>query len=199
MPFILASLIGGQALAQTSFNTLEFIDINNINAGQLVHGDMWRNPATFQPACEYPKGSGKHLMALGSLWMGGYDFASNLVTAVQSYRQTGNDYFPGAADFTITPPDQQAYMQKWARIWKVNRSTIDSFRTLTAHTIANTPGVINEWPAKGNVHAKGSNGATLTITTDLAPFVDVNADGHYNALDGDYPEIKGDQMLWWVL
>jgi hypothetical protein len=28
--------------------------------------------------------------------------------------------------------------------------------------------------------------------------VDVNANGSYNPMDGDYPDIKGDQMLWWI-
>ena len=199
--FLLATalLVTDQASAQSSFNTIEFIDINNIKAGNLVHGDMWRNTVTSGPACEYPKGSGKHLMGLGSLWMGGYDQSFNLKTAAQMYRQTGNDYFPGPADFSIAASQQQTFMQNWARIWKVNRSTIDSFRALSSHTVANTPAVFMEWPAKGNVHAKGANSAALTITADLAPFIDVDGDGTYSALKGDYPKIKGDQMLWWVI
>jgi hypothetical protein len=44
----------------------------------------------------------------------------------------------------------------------------------------------------------GNNNIALTINTDMAPFVDVNNDGQYNALHGDYPAIKGDQMLWYV-
>ncbi len=32
----------------------------------------------------------------------------------------------------------------------------------------------------------------------MAPFVDVNHDGIYNPLQGDYPATKGDQALWWV-
>ncbi|MBK7691106.1 MAG: hypothetical protein IPJ31_08310 [Bacteroidetes bacterium] len=32
----------------------------------------------------------------------------------------------------------------------------------------------------------------------MAPFVDVNNDNIYNALDGDYPDIEGEQALWWV-
>jgi hypothetical protein len=26
----------------------------------------------------------------------------------------------------------------------------------------------------------------------------MNGDGHYNCLQGDYPLIKGDQIIWWV-
>ena len=45
------------------------------------------------------------------------------------------------------------------------------------------------WPAIG----------TGNYTRKLAPFVDVNHDGLYRPLiDGDYPLIKGDQMVYWI-
>lgn len=91
-----------------------------------------------------------------------------------------------------------ALSQNWARIWKVNKTTIQAFLAVSNHTLANTPTIILEWPAKGNMNAKGKNNAVLNITEDMAPFVDVNSDGIYNALQGDYPKIKGDQMLWLV-
>ena len=187
------------ASAQQTYNTIEYIDINNINAGHLVHGDMWRNPITATAACEYPKGSGKHVATLGSLWLGGYDEMGILRVAAQTYRQQGSDYFPGPVDMSInTVAAANQHAAKWARIWKVNRSTIDSFKALTTHTTANTPASILEWPAKGNTYAKGAQQSALTISTDMAPFVDVNGDGIYNPLSGDYPKTKGDQMLWSV-
>ena len=33
----------------------------------------------------------------------------------------------------------------------------------------------------------------------MAPFVDVAGDQKYNPLKGDYPDMKGDEMLWWVM
>jgi len=33
---------------------------------------------------------------------------------------------------------------------------------------------------------------------DFAPFKDINGDGIYNPQDGDYPDIKGDQSIWWM-
>ncbi len=84
--------------AQTAFNTIEYLDINNIRSAVLVHGDMWWDPATSTPACEYPKGSGRYLSQATSLWMGGYDGLGALHTSAQTYRQTGNDYWPGPLD-----------------------------------------------------------------------------------------------------
>ncbi len=57
---------------------------------------------------------------------------------------------------------------------------------------ANTPIPILEWPANGNPFAKGAGGVALVVNHDLAPFVDVNGDGKYNPLLGDYPAMKGD-------
>ncbi len=184
--------------AQQAFNTKEFLDINNIKAAHLVHGDMWHDPVTATQLCEFPKGSGKHVAFLGSLWMSGLDQQNSLRVSSQMYRQNNqNDYWPGPADdpnYTVDSVRAKA----WAKIWKINRSTIDSFRNLATHTVANTPAAIITWPAKGNSYAMGAGTYALTINRDMAPFIDVNNDGIYNPLAGDYPAIKGDQMLWWI-
>ena len=194
--YALAVLLGAAQTQAQTFNAYEHIDINNFNQRVMLHGDMWWNNATSEPQCEYPKGSGKHVLFGGAIWMGGYDDQGQLRVSSQTYRQTGNDYWPG-------PLDQNGMLSMatstdWARIWKVNKTTIDSFKAMGIHTTANTHPAILEWPAIHNPYAKGANGALLTITTPMAPFIDKDGDGKYNPLNGDYPSIKGDQMLWWV-
>lgn len=117
-------------------------------------------------ACQFPKGSGLH-SNLASLWVSGYD-ASNGVfnVAARLYRQTGMIIRPGPLDSSGNSTLSTA--TDWDKIWKVNRSTIDSFLLLPSHTLLNTPAVILEWPAKENSHAVGKNGAVLTITRDMA-------------------------------
>lgn len=188
--------LNGQALAQTPFGAKDYVDINNIKAAVLLHGDMNWDPAAQQSDCEFPKGSGIHLSNATSVWMGGFDDQNQLHVSAQTYRQTGNDFWPGPLD--VNGNLDMATSTKWARIWKVNFIEIGNHVNNTNRAVNNTPKDILEWPAKGNPHAKGNGGAALSITTDMAPFVDVNSDGSYNALDGDYPKIKGDQMLWWV-
>lgn len=182
--------------AQTVYNSSAFLDINNIKANHLVHGDMWTDAITQNRSCEFPKGSGHFISGAASLWMGGYDPQGNLRFAGQTYRSAGIDFSPGPLD--SNGETDTATVRKWARIWKINRTTLDSFKNLSTHTIANTPADILEWPAKGNIHAKGYNGATLVINDEMAPFADVNNDGVYNALDGDFPDMMGDQTLWWI-
>jgi hypothetical protein len=194
--FIALFAPGLQCFAQAPFSTIDYVDINNINAAVLVHGDMWWNPALQIAQCEFPKGSGHDISFTGSLWMSGYDAGNNLHVSAQMYRQTGNDYWPGPLDAN----DSLTYLssQGWAKIWKVNESDIVAFIGTATHTTTNTPTDILTWPAKGNPYAQGGFSTALTISQDMAPFVDVNNDGIYNPLQGDYPAIKGDQALWWV-
>ena len=195
--FLLYGAFGALTLsAQTTpFTTKEYLDINNIRAAQLVHGDMWWDPATSAPQCEYPKGSGKHVGFAASLWMAGYDSQGQLKVAAQTYRSDGNDYWPGPITSGAVSYSES---EKWAKIWKLNRSDLDAFLAQSTHTVANTPAAILTWPANGNTYATGYNNMPLTINTHVAPFRDQNNNGIYEPLLGDYPEMKGDQMLWYV-
>ncbi|MBS1782928.1 MAG: T9SS type A sorting domain-containing protein [Bacteroidetes bacterium] len=185
-----------QSQAQPLFSDSAVADINQIKATMNVHGDYWHvnSGSVFYNACEFPAYSGKHIASGGGLWMGGIA-GGNLLGAATAYRTSGAEYWPGPYVST-----GQSYMQAatWARIWKVNKTDIQSYLAQPTHTVSNTPTQILEWPAKGNPYAKGKSGAVLIITTDMAPFVDANNDGFYNPLLGDYPLIKGDQMLWHV-
>jgi len=198
VPILLLALSASTSKAQTPFPTIDSVNINNINASVLVHGDMWwnGNPATGIHKCFYPNGTQKNIAFASALWMAGYDGASQLHVAAQTYRQHGNDYWPGPLNSSDTLT--YATSQDWAKIWKINRTTIDSFLGITTHTTTNTPSAILTWPAKGNTYATGNAGVALTITEDMAPFVDLNGNGIYEPLLGEYPDVKGDQALWWV-
>jgi Secretion system C-terminal sorting domain len=199
IPACLASaLFSLHAYAQAPFNTIDSVNINNINASVLVHGDMWWNadPMTYKSKCMFPNGSQKTINFAGSIWMSGYDAGNQLHVAAQTYRQDGNDYWPGPLNTVDTLT--YATSHDWAKIWKVNRVDILAFQALSIHTLSNTIGPILTWPAKGNTYAQGNAGVALSITTDMAPFVDLNGNGIYEPLLGEYPDIKGDQALWWV-
>lgn len=188
----------GQLQAQTPFATIDSINVGKINASICVHGDMWHNPSASSAACFFPKGTVKSLGLAAGLWISGYDTSSNLHISAQTYR-TGVDYWPGPLDNTDTLTF--ATSQKWAKIWKVYRSEIQHFQFLVSTgtaTVDNIPQGILTWPAKGNTHAQGAGGASLTIDSDMAPFIDVNANGIYEPLLGDYPDVRGDEALWWV-
>jgi len=189
-------LILEKSIAQAPFATMDSINTNNINAAVLVHGDLWWDPVSHQAHCNFPLNSNNNINFASSLWMSGYDGSGQLHVTAQTYRQDGNDYWPGPIDGGVSIAYDSS--QKWAKIWKVNRSDIQGFQSLPLHTISNTIASILTWPGKGNVYAQGNGGAPLTINNDMAPFIDLNGNGIYEPLNGEYPDIKGEQALWWV-
>lgn len=195
---MLLHLLGaGQLYAQATFNTIEYLDINRFNIGHLVHGDMWYKSPGGGAALEYPKGSGKQLNGVAGIWTMATD-GVNDYGAAQLYKSgSSSDFWPGPLDAADICTYETS--EKWARIWKVNQTDINIFRSLSSKTTATVPAPVLEWPAKGNPYAKGNAGAALSITEDMAPFEDTDGDGVYDPIKGDYPKIKGDQMLWWII
>ncbi|MEZ5047302.1 MAG: T9SS type A sorting domain-containing protein [Chitinophagaceae bacterium] len=196
---LLSILIVISSYGYSQSTTIEYLDINNVRAGILSQGDMFHDPITLASSYEFPKGTGKHSNFALGLWVTGMDTNNSVLhVSAQTYRQKGSDYWTGPLDENNAYTISAVTSNNWDKIWKVNLSTIDSFKALTTHTLSNTPLSILTWPAKGNLYANGKNGFQIQVSRDMAPFVDVNNDSIYNALDGDYPKIKGEQMLWWV-
>jgi hypothetical protein len=175
----------------------EDLDINNVRATIHSSSTMFSNISTNKAAYEFPKGSQKNLCYNAGLWMNGYDASGVLLAAASLYRNpVSKDFWPGPLNALNLSDTLIA--KDWNRLWKVNRSEINTHIANSVHTTLNTPQVILEWPAFGNINARGSNNVSLIISKEMAPYIDFNNDGIYNALDGDYPDILGDQAIWWV-
>ncbi|NDC42952.1 MAG: T9SS C-terminal target domain-containing protein, partial [Chitinophagia bacterium] len=55
------------------------------------------------------------------------------------------------------------------------------------------------WPGTGNKYAKGLVfPLPIGQGVEMAPFKDLNSNGIYEPLQGEYPDIRGDEALWWV-
>jgi hypothetical protein len=193
------------------------LDINNVRTVILINGDMWWNAVTLVNVALYeiPKGSGKTSLFAGSIWIGGLDNSANLYTAAQTYRQTGQDFWPGPIDTTTTSVTPTT-CNKFDKHFKLTREEVEAF---TADFAANgssvtVPDNIKNWPGNGS-------GAQAHY---LAPFYDNDGDGIYNPQSGDFPKyyfeklpqgtggypifsgidqcgkdvLLGDQTLWWV-
>ena len=176
------------------------LDVNNVRATILGGGDMWWNLSDAQ--YEIPKGGGINSLFAGSLWIGGVDAGGQLKVAAMTYRQGGNDFWPGPLDVataTITPEE----CTKWDKHFKINRADVEEyvarFGVDPTYTDDMIPSSITDWPAHGN-------GAQDHF---LAPFFDANGNGFYEPYDGDYPDynitgdndnasLYGDQTLFWI-
>ncbi|MCW3071357.1 MAG: hypothetical protein JWO44_1247 [Bacteroidetes bacterium] len=165
------------------------LDINNVRATILNGGDMWWDLMHGQ--YEIPKGGGVTSLFAGSLWIGGIDAGNNLKVAAMTYRQHGNDFWPGPLD-NFGSVSSSTCLQ-WDKIFTVSRQEVETFQA----TGIPTPNILN-WPAES------SSGQPL------APYYDANGSNTYDPLAGEYPDydmtgtracnaqLKGDKTLWWV-
>lgn len=171
----------------------DFLDINNISALVSPFGNhFWDfDKARF----EVPKGSGKTAVFNQALWVGGKDSSDALHFAGERYRQgPGSNPAGIALDYSAGPIASlydTSYLLKWNRVWKLKISEI-----LFHRNNWNTPGyipidVIAKWPANGNDN--------MGQMHEIAPFHDMNADGIYDPGAGDYPLIRGDEAVFFIL
>ena len=172
------------ASAQVSAN----LDTNNIRAAINANGDLFTGPANNFPAFEAPKGSFKHTIFTSTMWVAGLDGGGQLHTSCQMYRQDGDDFWPGPLD-TISGACAPAVFNSpvWNRVWKINKTTIDSFRQYLFNI---PPPSIANWPGNGD--------PAYNQAKKLAPFFDVNGDDIYTPANGDYPLILGDQAVYFI-
>jgi len=180
------------------------LDINNVRAKILTGGDMWWD--FISAKYEVPKGSGDYSIFSGSLWIGGLDAGGQLKVAAQTYRQNGNDFWPGPLD-TINVSTSSDQCQKYDQHFKIYLSDVERFKgwytnpSDPQYAGYSIPQSISTWPWTGD---PSKNQARY-----LAPFFDNNGDGIYNPADGDYPgydltgtlpcgwKLYGDETLWW--
>lgn len=164
------------------------LNINNVRARIMNGGDMWWD-LVGNPRYEVPKvtgdGTRRHSMFSGSLWIGGFDPGGNLRLAAMTYRQSGEDFWPGPLNEDANIDQERC--DEWDQMWRVTREEIEAFR----EDPAEMTDAIENWPAHGKYEDEPDN---------LAPFVDVpeSDPGVYRPDQGDYPEIQGDQSIWYV-
>lgn len=187
--------------------------INNVRTRLLTGGDLWWDPIASEAKYEVPKvpiNSGLpslHSLYAGALWIGGIDGATGaLKVAAQTYRQTGNDFFPGPLDSNGQTTAETC--NDYDRFWTVYGTEIADFVSRYENGLVSSPSQvptnIMSWPGKNNPYFGDYNTFDLPPNKNLAPFWDRTGDGVYDPLDGDYPVILdckpsyADQMIWWV-
>ena len=186
-------LIVGASIALSSLNLPSFaqcspstgnrtMSTNNVHMIVNSSSDLWWD---FRKSYyEVPKGSNRSTTFSGGLWIGGRKANGQLGLAVTQYRQSGVDFWPGPID----NQGQATACTDFDRIWKVSKQEITDFK----NNPSSIPSSIRDWPGKNNPNLPFAQGY------DLAPFVDIDKDGTYDPLSGDYPLIKGDEAMYWV-
>ncbi len=181
----------GQSWAIVVINILgdygDSLDINNINAGINNTGVLFNNPdeESYGGHFQVPKQSQLNSIFKSLFWVAGRDDNNQINASTTLLHDV--PYWPGP----IAHQYDSLYDVKWYNIWKLNKEDIAYHRE---HY--NDPGYlpiknILTWPGNGDT----DNGEPMKI----APFQDINNDDIYNPFDGDYPAIKGDQAVFWVM
>lgn len=169
-------------LANESFNVL---DVNNLSARFTAFGSHFWD-LSGKSEFYAPKWTTKTPIFSKSLWIGGQNSTGGLHLAAEQYRINGEDFWAGPVALSY----DAVYDQVWNRIWKLTKAEVN-------HHIANYNSTgytpirdIEEWPAHGDT----LNGQAW----NLAPFHDVNNNGIYEPMSGDYPLIRGDMSLFFI-
>jgi hypothetical protein len=171
---------------EASSQAYQLLDINNVSARFNSNGLLFQDLSTSNPGFEVPKGSGIHSIFSGTLWVGGQNPNNQLHLAAGRYGQ-GSDYQPGPI---MDVAQYASQVPLWDRLWKVNKTEVDYHIANWSNTSYVMPQVFIDWPAHGNI--------ALGQDFYLAPFFDYDGDGIYDPYSGDYPQIKGDQAVYFI-
>jgi len=207
---------GYKAAACAPANAVTQLDFNNIRARIENGGNMWMDRSKKVAAYEAPKGSNTKPLYAGALWMGGKSPNGQLKLAAVTFRDAGNDFWPGPLTTVDASTDETTCKDynRFYHAFKADSKKQDAyFRASAAGTAAEefpegwvTPNYFSEWPAHGDGRQDYY----------LAPFYDFDQNGSYDPAQGDYPDyafyqgpldcrnqnrnvpLFGDTTLYWI-
>ncbi len=171
----------------------DMLNINNINAriNATAHHFSKYYPEGPPAYFECPKFSNRYTFANFKLWLAGLDETENLHLA-PSYRPWGGYVFH-AHRYRSGPVSSQYniyFNDNWDRVWTLYRADIENHNINFQDPGYEIPEALLNWPGNGDT--------TIGQALKLAPFKDLDQDGLYEPLEGDYPLIKGDQAIYFI-
>jgi len=195
-------------------------DVNNVRARLTTGGDVWwdRQDGRYVVPKVEPGEIEVSSIFAGGVWLGGLDPGGNLKVAAQTYGNSSgqSDFWPGPLD-PVDGTTDKVICDKWDRFFEVSGEEIqehlrnvDKARDGEPYLPEMIPQGVKGWPAKGNEFFFDVHEFELPNTPQaLACFFDVNGNGLYEPLDGDFPtiEIRGceekppqfpDEMIFWI-
>ncbi len=175
----------GQTSATFDANQIRTV-ISNVNS---LFWDL-----NSQPVYYFPADSGTTTLFVANLWVTGKDVSTDSLKGfADRYHSGGSDSWPGPLTIDGNAYVSSVVSNDYDKVWKVTETMINDFIVeYNAGNVTNlsypVPPDILTWPIHGPVG----------YSQQLSPFFDNNSDGFYDPYDGDYPIIKGTQMLRWI-
>ena len=181
-------------------NTMEFnyLEANNLKAYIDPIAPFLRCSNDFQSNINFfeaPKNSGKFTTYGSNIWLGAIDELEKLHLAAQIHCIHGRDFYIGPLtnDYEVINDKKtvsDAYIQKYHHTWKVTKEEIEYHKAHYADTHYVMPLGIANWPAHGRTQYGEDD--------RLAPYKNVSGTGGYTPWLGDYPEIRGDEAVYFI-
>tara|TARA_B100000809_G_scaffold190839_1_gene189481 strand:- start:3 stop:1808 length:1806 start_codon:yes stop_codon:yes gene_type:complete len=195
---IIALTVLGLTVISANSQTNEVLDINNIKARVNANSYLFHNPDNGTSSYEFPASSGINSIFSARFKMLCQNANGQLMGHVPHYY---SDTIPHAGPI-MNQNEYATAGQAWDKVWKVNCSTIETFKNwynctqdpACDETVSfpsyQIPNEILNWPAHGDI-SKGQ-------AWHIAPFFDWDSDGFYDPNSGDYPLIKGSQAILFI-
>ncbi|MBL7800516.1 MAG: T9SS type A sorting domain-containing protein [Chitinophagales bacterium] len=191
--FFFSTILITVCLSTLVFNSFSqgmvYLDANNVKAGFFPGGNLFSesvNGNFERGSYEVPIGSGKNSIFTTSLWLSGIDNSNSLHGAVTRYG-ANDDWVAGP----ISTQYDSLYDSLYKRVYKVSKQEIDLHRANFLNLGYTVPNEIQQWPGNGRTQ--------FNETAQMAPFVDLNSNGIYEPALGDYPDIIGEQAVFFIL
>ncbi|PHR36685.1 MAG: hypothetical protein COA38_01275 [Fluviicola sp.] len=174
-----------------SAQTISIYSLDENNTSALVNdGGIFFNDPSSGSGYEVPKGSGLKTVYAMSFMYGGVDINGQLKYSGQTYGPL-EDQFRGPLTIDGAATADQTGVWDLSSIFPASKQEIDNHILNYATAGYVLPSNLANWPAHGDV----SSGFDYY----LAPFVDVDQDGTYDPMSGDYPCIRGDRAVYVIM
>lgn len=173
-----------------SQSSAQILDMNDVKLRLRDEGVIFNNELANIPGYEVPKGSGRNAIYAGAFWFAGIDQNGILRNACARYN-IGKDFFSGPYSNNGSYNDP-VYLSAYNNsIWTVSNWEIQYHISNFNQIGYVLPNGIANWPGNGV--------QSLGVVENLAPFVDVDGDNIYQPMNGDYPDIRGDNASYIIM
>lgn len=167
----------------TSGRDIQFLNTNAIQFFQEPFTSLGFSPRFQIENFHFPGSTEYSCFFLGIPWVGARLNEDTLVAAGTWINGSTYGWTYGPVSNSI----DVAYAERYYRIWKVTQDEVNYHMDHYLDEDYVIPPDILDWPGNGN----SENGEAHL----LAPFVDRDGDTWYEAKEGDYPIIRGDECL----
>lgn len=189
--FVCAILLQHSTVAQIA--NIQVLDHNNVSCILSDEGGFFNNTPAGIGGYEIPKGDSIRSIFAGSFMIGAQDPVGQVYFSGRTYSFGGNQssfhsgpiadpFFYGTISYT------SAYQNA---LWKVSAAEIEAHQLNFQNPGYIVPNSILKWPGNGD--------ATMGVAHQLAPFIDLNLNGIYEPILGDYPDIRGDEAVYIIM